>query len=55
MRRRSFLGGLGTTAAWPLVAQGQQARPVIGFLGSVSPDLYTVRLRAFHQGLKMTG
>ena len=26
--------------------------PVVGFLSSASPDLYAVRLRAFHQGLK---
>jgi len=31
------------------------AMPVIGFLGSDSPDLYTDRLRAFRQGLKETG
>jgi putative ABC transport system substrate-binding protein len=29
--------------------------PVIGFLGSDSPDLYTDRLRAFRQGLKEGG
>jgi putative ABC transport system substrate-binding protein len=29
--------------------------PLIGFLSNSSPDLYTVRLRAFRQGLKETG
>jgi ABC-type uncharacterized transport system substrate-binding protein len=29
--------------------------PVIGFLGSTSPDLWAPRLRAFHQGLSETG
>jgi hypothetical protein len=29
--------------------------PVIGFLGSASPDLYVGRTRAFHQGLSETG
>ena len=42
--------------AWPLAARAQQpAVPVIGFLGGVSPDGFTERLRAFRQGLKDTG
>ncbi|MGC1639300.1 MAG: ABC transporter substrate binding protein [Pseudolabrys sp.] len=54
---RDFLRLLGgTAAAWPVVARAQQtALPVIGFMGSESPDLYADRLRAFRQGLKETG
>jgi putative tryptophan/tyrosine transport system substrate-binding protein len=57
MRRREFIGLLGGAAAtWPVVALAQQqAMPVIGFLGAVSPTGFSDRLQAFHQGLKDTG
>jgi putative tryptophan/tyrosine transport system substrate-binding protein len=56
MRRRAFIAGLGGAAAWPMVARGQQqAMPIIGFLGSASPELWAGRLRAFWQGLSETG
>src|SRR5262245_12495166 len=56
MQRREFISLIGGAAAtWPLGVRAQQSLPVIGFLSSVSPDEYAIRLRAFRQGLKETG
>jgi putative ABC transport system substrate-binding protein len=56
MNRREFVALLGGAAAWPGVARAQQPKvPVIGFLGSASPDAYTIRLRAFNAGLRAAG
>jgi putative ABC transport system substrate-binding protein len=56
MRRREFIAGLGSAAAWPLVARGQQpALPVIGLLMSTSREVNLGRLAAFREGLSKTG
>jgi putative ABC transport system substrate-binding protein len=57
MRRREFIAGLGSVAAWPLAARAQQAAvPVIGYLGDQSADDdYKNKIVPFLQGLKETG
>ena len=56
MQRRDFIKLVtGSAAIWPLVVRAQQTIPVIGFLGSSSPDLYADPVRAFRQGLSETG
>jgi putative tryptophan/tyrosine transport system substrate-binding protein len=56
MRRRQFVAGLGSAAAWPVVARAQQpAMPVIGYLSTAAPGLSTQFLDAFRRGLSETG
>jgi ABC-type uncharacterized transport system substrate-binding protein len=56
MRRREFLGVLGSTAAaWPLATRAQQSMPTIGFLNGTSLEGYGLFLSAFRQGLSEAG
>ena len=57
MKRREFIGGLVSAAAWPVAARAQQAvMPVIGYLGQQSFDAdYKTFTVPFLQGLKETG
>ena len=56
MQRREFIVGLGTAAAWPLVAQAQQATmPVIGLLSAASEQGFAAELAALRQGLRELG
>ena len=56
MRRRDFIAGLGSAAAWPALTRAQQPpMPVIGFLSSVGPADAPAQLAAFHTGLGEAG
>jgi len=57
MRRRQFIAGLGSAAAWPGAARAQQsALPVVGFVGSGAIDeLSGAYVAAFRKGLGESG
>jgi putative ABC transport system substrate-binding protein len=57
MKRRTFIAGLGSAAAWPMVARGQQpVLPVIGYLSTESAaDEYKLATVPFLQSLKENG
>ena len=56
MRRREFIAGLGSAAAWPVVARGQQTpMPVVGWLGVNTPELGVPWIAALRQGLNDVG
>jgi putative ABC transport system substrate-binding protein len=57
MKRREFIAGLGSAAAWPIVARAQQpVMLVVGFLSAQSAEAdYKYFTVPFLQGLKETG
>jgi putative ABC transport system substrate-binding protein len=56
IKRRQFIAGLGSAAAWPVVARAQQATmSVVGFVNSGSADTSTGMVAAFRKGLGETG
>jgi putative ABC transport system substrate-binding protein len=57
IKRRQFIAGLGSAAAWPVVARAQQRTlPVIGFLSVQSAEVdYKDVTAPFLQGLKEAG
>jgi putative tryptophan/tyrosine transport system substrate-binding protein len=56
MRRRDFIPGLGSAAAWPVVARAQQpAVPVIGFLVNRVRENAPSALAALRKGLSESG
>src|ERR1700730_4117032 len=56
MRRREFIAGIGTMAAWPLVVRAQQPTiPVIGVLNGLSAAEWAEPIRGFQHGLGEVG
>ena len=57
MRRRDFIAGIGSAAAWPVVAPAQQAAmPTIGYLSAQSPEVeYKLVTIPFLQRLNEAG
>ena len=54
MRRRDFITGLGTAAAWPLAAHAQPSLPVVGFFNGSSANASAALMTAFRKGLAET-
>jgi len=56
MKRRQFIAGLGSAAAWSLAARAQQsAVPVIGYLSGWSPEDASDYVASFRRGLAEIG
>jgi len=56
MRRREFIALLGGAVVWPLAALAQRpVLPVIGYLSSGVPGLFSDRASVFRQGLAESG
>jgi putative tryptophan/tyrosine transport system substrate-binding protein len=55
MRRREFIAGLGSAAAWPLAARAQPTLPVIGFLNGQSPRAWGPMVGSLLKGLNEGG
>ena len=55
MRRREFVAGLGSAAAWPLAARAQPALLVVGFVSARSADDIARNGAAFRKGLSEAG
>jgi putative ABC transport system substrate-binding protein len=56
LQRRAFIAALGSAAAWPLVARGQQrSMTTVGYLSSATSAGFAQFVAAFREGLSETG
>ena len=55
MKRRTFIAGLGSAAAWPLAAQAQAPLPVVGILSGATFESMNAFLAWFYPGLASEG
>jgi hypothetical protein len=55
VKRREFIALVGSLAAWPYPVQGQQLKPVVGFLRNTSQEESTYLLDALRRGMKEAG
>jgi putative tryptophan/tyrosine transport system substrate-binding protein len=57
MKRREFIGLLGSAVAWPLSARAQQTqgRPLIGVLSPLPAAMAARNMEALRQGLRDLG
>src|SRR5262245_2547884 len=56
LRRREFIGGIGSAAAWPLAARAQrQTMPVIGYISGRTADSDASMLVSVRRGLADVG
>ena len=54
IRRRTFIAGFGSAAAWPVVVRAQQPATVIEFVAARSADAGAGFTAAFHYGFDGT-
>jgi putative ABC transport system substrate-binding protein len=55
MKRRAFIAALGSAAAWPLAARGQQPTPVVGYLEGAPQAQFSHLISALDRGLSDEG
>ena len=55
MRLRKLIALVAIATVWPLIAQAQPQRPVIGVLSSASPERFAHLIVAFREGLQELG
>jgi putative ABC transport system substrate-binding protein len=56
MKRREFIAGFGSAAAWPVVARAQQAAvPIVGYLDPGAPESSADLVATFRKGLSEVG